>query len=97
MLAPQWTALIAAAYTFESDAAVALSVSESAEGDATTNGAESRDTARRLPTVTLSGLLPLTDALRLQASVFDNPPVPVLGANLTADVGVSATAVWAWK
>lgn len=96
-LAVQWTALFAAAYTFENDAALALSVSEVFEGDATINGADSPGTARRLPTVTFFGLLPLSDAFRLQASIYDNPPIPTLGANQTADIGLSITAVRAWR
>ncbi len=96
-LAPQWTALAAAAYTFDSDAALALSASEVVEGDASIGGQDAPDTARRLPTVTFSGLLPVTDALRLQGSLYDNPPIPALGANLTADVGVSVAGLWGWR
>lgn len=96
-LAPQWTALAAVAYTFESDAALALSASEVVEGDATFDGQDSPGTGRRLPTMTLSGLLPLTDSLRLQGSIYANPPVAALGANLTADVGLTIAALWAWR
>jgi hypothetical protein len=96
-LSPQWTALAAVAYTFDSDAALALSASEVVEGDATIDGQDVPDTGRRLPTVTVSGLLPLTDALRLQGSIYDNPPIPALGANLTADVGASIAGLWTWR
>ncbi|MGH7438727.1 MAG: hypothetical protein ACRENE_23820 [Polyangiaceae bacterium] len=93
----QWTILAALAYTFDNDAALALSVSQVIEGDASINGEDAPRTGRRLATVTLSGVLPVGDAVRLQAAVFDNPPVPVLGANQTADVGLLFTAVRSWR
>jgi hypothetical protein len=96
-LGAQWTALASLAYTFESDAAVALSVSEVAEGDASINGTDSPGTGRRLATVSLFGLLPLSDSLRLQGSIFDNPPIPALSEGQTADVGLAITGVWSWR
>ncbi len=75
-LGVQWTVLIAAAYTFENDAALALSASEVIEGDATIDGADSPNSGRRLPTITLSGLVPLTDAFRLQGSILRQSPGP---------------------
>jgi hypothetical protein len=96
-LGVQWTALAATAYTFESDAAVALSASEVVQGDAVENGADSPGSGYRLFTLTVSGVLPIGDAFRLQGAVFDNLPVPALSANQPSDLGVLVTAVRSWR
>jgi hypothetical protein len=96
-LGVQWSALAAVAYTFESDAAAALSVSEVIEGDAVIDGAESPGSGHRLTTVTVSGMLPLNDKLRLQGALFDNPQLSQLGSSQLADLGVEVTVVRSWK
>jgi hypothetical protein len=95
-LGPQWTALVAIAYAWPSEISVALSASYQVEGDATIDGVAATGTARRLPTVTLGAVLPLTDTLRLQGSLFDNPPISVLGLNQPSAVGALATGVFSW-
>jgi hypothetical protein len=95
-LAPQWTALAAVAYVWPSEISLALSASYQAEGDATIDGADAAQTARRQPTVTLGGVLPVTDTLRLQGSLFDNLPISELGQNQTAAVGMLITGVYSW-
>jgi hypothetical protein len=97
MLGLQWTALAAVAYTFESDAALAFSASEVIEGDASTNGADTPGSGRRLLTLSLSGLLPLGPDYRLQGALVDNPPIPAASEGQAADVGVTFTAVRSWK
>jgi hypothetical protein len=96
-LGVQWSALAAVAYTFESDAAVALSASEVIQGDAVVNGADSPGSGYRLFTLTASGVLPIADAFRLQGAVFDNLPVPALSASQPSDLGVLLTAVRSWR
>lgn len=95
-LAPQWTALAACAYTFATDVAVALSFSYAIEGNATFDGAEVNGTARRVATVTLSGVLPLSDVWRLQGGIFDDLPVSQVGSGALASVGLSITLVRSW-
>lgn len=95
-LGAQWTALAAVAYTFPGDYAMALSASYTAEGDAQTNGRPSENSARRVPLVALSGVVPLTDHFRLQGALNVNPPLSELGKNQLATIGLSATAVYAW-
>jgi hypothetical protein len=95
-LAPQWTLLAAVAYVWASEISLALSASYQAEGDATINGADSPQTARGLPTVTLGAVFPVTDTLRIQGSIFDNPPISSLGQNQTSDVGALLTGVFSW-
>jgi len=95
-LAAQWTALAALAYTFPNDVALAASASFTFEGDATIGGADADRTGHRLPTLTLSGVLPLGDAWRVQGAVFDNLPISSLGLNQPADIGLSATVVRSW-
>jgi hypothetical protein len=95
-LAPQWTALAACAYTFPSDIAVALSFSYAMEGNATIDGVEASGTARRLATVTLSGVLPLNDAWRLQGGFFDDLPISQAGVGLSASAGLTITLVRSW-
>jgi hypothetical protein len=95
-LAPHWTFLAAVAYVWPSEISLALSASYQAEGDATIDGADSPQTAQRQPTVTLGAVLPVTDTLRFQGSLFDNPPVSGLGQNQTSDVGALLTGVFSW-
>jgi hypothetical protein len=93
----QWTALAAAAYTFRGGISVALSLSEVIEADAVVDGADSPGSGHRLPAAALSGVVPLDDDLRLQGSLYDNPPIPALGENQTADLGLTLTAVRSWR
>jgi hypothetical protein len=95
-LAPQWTALAACAYTFATDVAVALSFSYVIEGNATIDGVEAHGTARRLATVTLSGVLPLNDIWRLQGGIFDDLPISQVGVGAPASAGLSITLVRSW-
>lgn len=95
-LAPQWTVLAAVAYVWPSEISLALSASYQAEGDATIDGADAPQTARRQPTVTLGTVFPVTDTLRLQGSLFDNPPISGTGLNQTSAVGALLTGVCSW-
>src|SRR5262249_13201873 len=63
-LSVQWSALAAAAYSFPNDAGLALVVSFTGEGDATTNGVSRTGTSRRTVLVSFSGLWPVTDHWR---------------------------------
>jgi hypothetical protein len=95
-LGTQWTFLAAVAYVFPNDDALAASLSYTLETEATINGADAQGTAHRLPTLTVSGVLPLSDVWRLQGAVFGNPPVAQLGLNQPAGAGLSATVVRSW-
>jgi hypothetical protein len=96
-LAPQLTALAALGYTFPNDAAAALIASYTGEGDATIDGVDVAGSARRITQISLSGMIPVTDRLRLQGALFLDPPIPSLGANLPAAAGLAFTAVWSWS
>lgn len=104
-LAPQFTFLGAGAYTFENDAALAVSLSYAFEGDATcaiascgaTRGSVVvANSSKSLTVVTVSGLWPVTDAWRLLASVFLDPPLSGFGSNQTASVGATLTVIRSW-
>ncbi|HEY4156711.1 MAG TPA: hypothetical protein VGM29_01395 [Polyangiaceae bacterium] len=95
-LAAQWTALAAAGYVFDSEAALALSFAYMTEGDATIDRAAAPDSSHRSTTVTFAGLLPLNDSWRAQAALFANPPVSKLSLNQPALAGGSLTLVYAW-
>jgi hypothetical protein len=96
-LASQWTVLAVAAYTFSSEAAVALSASFTAEGDATIDDELQPDTRRRLVAISASGLYPVSDRLRLQGALTFDPPASQLGINQpSAGIGATVTAVYAW-
>jgi hypothetical protein len=97
MLAPQVTLLAATAYTFPNDAALAVSVSYAFEGEATSGGAPVPDSAKRLTTVTVSGLYPVTDAWRLLGGLFLEPPVSQLGSNQPASAGLTLTVIRSWS
>jgi hypothetical protein len=95
-LGPQWTMLAALAYTFASETALAVSVSEVIEGDATMNGADYPQSGHRLFSVALSGLLSIAPHYHLQGSLSDNPPIPTLSANQPADLTLAIAAVRTW-
>ena len=95
-LAPQWTALAVAAYVFPSEIALAASASCTVEGDATIGGASDDESARRLPVFSLSGVVPLSDRLRLQGALFDDLPISTLGAGQSAAAGLTFTLIGSW-
>ncbi len=95
-LGAQWTFLSAVAYTFPNEAALALSGSFVIEGDATINGVDTIGTAHRLPTLTFSGVYPLSDSWRLQGAIYDNLQITPLGLNQPAGAGLLLTVVHSW-
>jgi hypothetical protein len=95
-LAAQWTFLSSLAYTFPNEAALALSGSYAIEGDALINGVENIGTAHRLPTLTFSGVLPLSDSWRVQGAIYDNLQITPLGLNQPAGAGLLLTVVHSW-
>lgn len=95
-LGTQWTALAAVAYSLPHDYAVAASISYTGEGDAEIAGQDSTDSARRVPVIAVSGVIPFSDHFRLQAAVNMNPPIPSLGKNQPANAGLALTALYAW-
>ena len=90
-LGTQWTLLGAVAYTLRSEAAVGLVASYAFEGDATINGVDDPNGRKRALVLSAVGLYPLTDAWRLQGSVFTNLPVTNLGRNQPATAGATLT------
>lgn len=95
-LGTQWTALAAVAYSLPNDFAIAASASYTGEGNAEINGAEVPSSARRVPILGISGVAPVTEHFRLQGGFTANPPIPSLGKNQPATVGLSVTALYAW-
>jgi hypothetical protein len=95
-LGTQVTLLAACAYTFEDDAALGLSASYAFEGDATSNGADVPESFKRVTTVSLSGLWPLSDAWRLLGGFYLNPPANSFGANQPAAAGITYTLIRSW-
>ncbi len=95
-LGTQLAALAAGAYSFDNDAAVALSASYTAEGDASVGGADAPGTGRRILRVGAAGLYPVSDHWKLLASAFVEPPIASLGRNLPATTGLTFTVVRAW-
>jgi hypothetical protein len=96
-LAPQFVTLLGVAYTFRNDLALALFGSYTLEGTATLDGAPAPDSARRVALVSISGAYPLTGHLRVQASLFLNPPLSGFGLNQTATTGLTMTFLWGWS
>jgi hypothetical protein len=95
-LGTQITILAAGAYTFANDMAVALSASYAFEGDGTIHGADVAGSAKSVTVVTASGLWPVTDAYRLLAGVFVDPPVGALGSNQPTQAGLTLTGIRSW-
>ncbi len=96
-LGAQWTVLASAAYTFPSDAALAFVVSYAVEGNTDVDGVELPATQRRIPQLTLAGVYPYSDRLRLQGGIFAMPPVSQLGRNTLASWGLIAALVRSWS
>ena len=97
-LAPQGTLLAAAAYTLPSEAAVVLSAAYTFEGNATfDDGTTVAASSKRVTVLTLSGLLPLTDAWRLLGGLYLDPPLGGLGSNQPAVGGLTLTVIRSWS
>ena len=95
-LAPQWTALAAVAYVFPSEVALALSASYATEGKATIDSKTAPRSGHRLTTITCGGVLPLSDAWRVQGALFANPPLSGSSLNQTGLGGATLTLVHSW-
>lgn len=96
-LGTQLVTLLGGAYTFRSEAAVAVFASYTLEGAATLNDAPAPASARHIGLLGFSGIVPISDALRVQGSVFANPPVSGLGRNQAATGGLTLTLIWSWS
>jgi hypothetical protein len=96
-LGTQVTLLAAGAYTFDDDAALGLSASYAFEGDATSNGTDVPGSFKRVTTVTLSGLWPVSDTWRLLGGLYLNPPASAFGANQPAATGITYTLIRSWS
>jgi hypothetical protein len=95
-LAAQWTLLAATAYTFPNDAAAALLVSYTVEGNPEVNGV-TVDATRRVPIFGAAGIYPLSDAWRLQGGLFLTPPISQLGRNSPATLELVLSLLRSWS
>jgi hypothetical protein len=96
-LAPQWITLAGGGYVFNNEAAVALFGSYSIEGNPSINGTTQTNGGKRALVLSVSGAYPVRENLRLQASLFSNPPFSGLGAGQTATAGLTFTLIWSWS
>ncbi len=95
-LAPRWSGLVAAAYTFESEAALAVSMIHTRAGESTIGGRTVPDSATRTTTVALAGQAPLSEAYRVSATLSAAPPLSGLGKNAPAPVGITLALFRTW-
>lgn len=95
-LGPQLSALLGAGYTFDNEAALAMSLLYSFEMRSEINGQIVPATARRSPQLGLFGLLPLGDHSRISGGPFVHLPF-LPGANQTTYLGFSFTWVFTWS
>jgi len=96
-LAPQWITLAGGGYVWGNEAAVALFGSYTIEGSPSINGTAQPDSGRRAVLVSVSGIYPVRDNLRLQASLFANSPFSGFGAGQTATAGLTFTLIWSFS
>jgi hypothetical protein len=96
-LSPQLTTLLGAAFVFDTQAAVAVLASYTLEGEAHIGGIAAAGSARRVALLSLSGVYPLSEAWRVQASLFTNPPLSGLGRNQPATTGLTLTLLRSWS
>jgi hypothetical protein len=95
-LGVQFQGLLGVGYVFDNEASVALSFGYVAELDAVINGEKAPDSGRALPTLGLSGSLPLGESWRLQGGINYNPPISGLGRNQTAGLGFTFCILRTW-
>jgi hypothetical protein len=95
-LGVQLQGLAGVGYAFDNDASIALSLGYVGELDAAINGQKVPDSGRALPTVGLSGSLPVGESWRLQGGVNYNPPISGLGKNQTAGIGFTFSFLRTW-
>lgn len=95
-LAPRFSGLLAVAYTFENDGALALALNHTREGQATLAGAAIEGSDLRSTTVTLAGLLPLSDHLRVQGGLSAGVPLDDLGRNSPVRAGLTFAVFRTW-
>jgi len=95
-LGPQVSTLLGAGYTFDNEAAIAMSLSYAFEMRSEINGQVISGTARRSPQLGLFGLVPLGDHSRLSGGPFVHLPF-LPGANQTTYLGFSLTWVRTWS
>jgi hypothetical protein len=92
-LGTQLTGIGAVAYTLPSEAALGVVASYTAEGDATINGVSDPNSHKRALTLSAVALYPITDAVRVQGSLFVTPPASGFGANQPASAGATFTVL----
>jgi hypothetical protein len=94
-LAPQVMALGSAGYALRSGLTFAAVVSYAFEGDATVGTSKVPGSARRITTLSLATAIPLSDQLRVVASVYTNPPISSFGENQPATAGLTVGMIGA--
>jgi hypothetical protein len=95
-LGVQFQGLCGLGYAFDNDASLAVSFAYVAELDAVLNGQSVPNSGRALPTLGLSGSLPLSEAWRVQGGLNYNLPISGLGRNQTAGLGFSLSILRTW-
>lgn len=95
-LATEWTALAAAAYSFDGGYAVALSTTLTFEANASLDDRDVPLSSRRRTVFALVGVLPVSDHIRFQGGPSFMLPISGLGENVLATVSVNATGIYAW-
>ncbi len=95
-LAPLFSTALAAAYVFSELQVLALTLAYSAEPDATIDGVQVKDTARRTTTLGLFAAIPLPERFRLQATVGADLPVGGLGQGQSTGLSLSVMALRMW-
>lgn len=102
-LGTQVTLLLAGAYTFSDDIAVALSLSYAFEGPAARGtffpevaSDHVEGSSKRLTAVALSALWPIGDTWRILGAVTLDPPVGALSSNQPATAGTTVTVLRSW-
>lgn len=96
-LGAQFTTLGAIAYTLPDDSALAFVASYTFEGDATIDGHDADDSGRRILRFSFAGAHPFSDVLKLQGSLYVDPPIPHVDQNQTTSVGLTLALMRTWS
>src|SRR5262249_19785746 len=92
-LPPRFAASLTGAHVWKSGVVLSTGASWAIEGDASLDGKRVPSTDRRALQLALALQAPLGDGVRLVASAFTTPPVPVVSAGEAASSGLSAALV----
>jgi hypothetical protein len=94
---PQFVAFGAVGVTSDAGAAVAFTTTYTAYLSSSLDGQTTANSSRSFTRLAFTGAYPLSDSLRLQGSLFGDPPIPHFGHNEPLGMGVFLFLAKTWS